>query len=268
MLLHTTFRSPLFDRSSKDLQSVDPSVLQPSSTTTDHHRTSGPISAADNVWVPNRSWYRAARLQGPGLSSIPGYRQKLRRDLAGLRRCFLLHFSSPGCSFVRRGSHLGSARLGSARWSFPPGSVRAARPPNNFSSFSFVGSRSGGGSPGSPPAPEALKPNFHSVESNFSRRRRETRVSRKPDRGIRSDPGPPSPTVDGFRRQQKGPAGVGVLPPPHGPSEKFSSPAEESLLSRSCPGIRRSQAGRCSHHIRSAFQNKTTNWRLDVMIVF
>lgn len=155
MLLHTTFRSPLLDRSSKDLQSVDPSVLQPSSTTTDHHRTSGPMSAADddNVRVPNHSWYRAARLQGPGLSPIPGYRQKLRRDRVGLGRCFLLHFSSPGSSFVRRGSHLGSARLGSARWSFPPGSVRAARPPNNFSSFSFVGSRSAGDSPGSPPAP-------------------------------------------------------------------------------------------------------------------
>lgn len=41
-----------------------------------------------------------------------------------------------------------SSRIGSARWSFPPGSVRAARSLNNFRSFSFVASRSGCDSPG------------------------------------------------------------------------------------------------------------------------
>lgn len=58
MLLQTTFLSPLFERSSTDLQSAEPSALAPSSATTDHHSSSaGPMSA--NVPVPNGSWYRS-----------------------------------------------------------------------------------------------------------------------------------------------------------------------------------------------------------------
>lgn len=48
MLLQTTFLSPLFERSSKDLQSDEPPELRASSaaTTTEHHSRSGPILAA------------------------------------------------------------------------------------------------------------------------------------------------------------------------------------------------------------------------------
>lgn len=51
MLLQTTFLSPLFERSSTDLQSAEPSALAPSSATTDHHSSTGPMST--NVPVPN-----------------------------------------------------------------------------------------------------------------------------------------------------------------------------------------------------------------------
>lgn len=194
-MLHTTFLPPLFERSSKDLQMAEPSVLPPSSTTTDHHRTSGPISAAHSVWVLNHSWYRAARLQETGLNSIPGYRQNLRRDLVGLSRSFCLHFSkaSPGSFFVRRGSHLELARRG-GHFLPDPCALPAHQitSPEVFLCWLPLGLRFSR----STPAREGLKPNFHSVESNFSRRRRDEsfQETRPRERGpTKGAPAPPSP---------------------------------------------------------------------------
>lgn len=220
--------------------------------------------AAHNVWVPNRSWYRAARLQGTGLNSIPGYRQNLRRDLVGLSRSFFLHFSkaSPGSFFVRRCSHLESARRGGHFLPDP-----CAPPARSITS---------GPSPllapvslGSVRRVRLFQANFRSVGSNFSRRRRNEsfQETRARERGPKRAPRRHLPRDGRVYEPTKDPARVRVLSPPHGPSEKFSSPAEESLLSRSCPGIRRRQAGRYLHRIRSAFQNKITNWRLDVTVV-
>lgn len=133
MLLQTTFLSPLFERSSKDLQSDEPAVLPPSSTTTDHHRRTGPIFAArrrrclgaEPELVPSDHAMRNGseidtRLQPePPPGSCWAQWILLPPFLEGLSR-FLL--CPPRLSF----------RMGSPRWSFPPGSVCAARFRTNF----------------------------------------------------------------------------------------------------------------------------------------
>lgn len=200
MLLQTTFLSPLFERSSKDLQSDEPAELPPSSTTTDHHRRTGPISAArrrqclgaEPELVPSGHAMRNGseidtRLQPePPPGSCWAQSVLLPPFLEGFPR-FLL--CPPLLSF----------RSGSPRWSFPPGSASQRTSSDVFLCWLPLGLRF---SRFSPPTSEALKADFHSVESNFSRQN-----NRKRDRGKESRqrrPDDTSTAMDALKSQQRG----------------------------------------------------------------
>lgn len=172
-----------------------------------------------------------ARLRG-SRGRTPGCRQRLRRPV-------LLHASqaSPGSSFVRRGAPSELARPGgrslpAPRLNTPRGASRTPRR--------------------SRPVPPADLRSFRTeLGQTFPGDRRER------ERGKEVRQAAPSPRWTRGRADRRSRTAWRALSAPRTLREKFCSRAEESLLSRCCPGIHRRHAGLCSRRFRSAFHNKS-----------